>query len=214
MTADISSLRKEYTRAGLRRADLRGSPFNQFEVWFEQAGKAGIVEPNAMSLSTASPEGKPSVRTVLLKHYDEDGFIFFTNYGSPKARDIENNSNVAALFPWIAIERQVIIQGRAERVSSALSLKYFLSRPRGSQLGAWASQQSRVISSRAVLEKKLKEMKDKFQDAQIPLPNFWGGYRILPESVEFWQGRANRLHDRFIYQKYGDSQWKIHRKSP
>ena len=214
MTADTGRLREKYMRSGLGRADLHGNPLKQFERWFDQACQSGIVLPNAMSLATVSKEGKPSLRTVLLKHFDESGFIFFTNYESSKSRDIEGNSSVAALLPWIALERQVVIRGMAERTPPSLSRKYFLSRPRGSRLGAWASRQSSPIPSRAVLERKVAELEEKFRDGPVPLPDFWGGYRIVPHSMEFWQGRPDRLHDRFVYVKTGAAQWKVQRLSP
>lgn len=214
MRVDKGRLREKYMRAGLGREDLRGNPLDQFQAWFDQACQSGIVLPNAMSLATVSKEGKPSLRTVLLKHFDESGFIFFTNYESSKSRDIEGNSSVAALLPWIALERQVVIRGMAERTPPSLSRKYFLSRPRGSRLGAWASRQSRPIPSRAVLERKVVELEEKFRDGPVPLPDFWGGYRIVPHSMEFWQGRPDRLHDRFVYVKTGAAQWKVQRLSP
>ena len=214
MRVDKGRLREKYMRAGLGREDLRGNPLDQFQAWFDQACQSGIVLPNAMSLATVSKEGKPSLRTVLLKHFDESGFIFFTNYESSKSRDIEGNSSVAALLPWIALERQVVIRGMAERTPPSLSRKYFLSRPRGSRLGAWASRQSSPIPSRAVLERKVAELEEKFRDGPVPLPDFWGGYRIVPHSMEFWQGRPDRLHDRFVYVKTGAAQWKVQRLSP
>ena len=193
---------------------MLGNPFKQFELWFRQAFDAKLVEPNAMSLTTVSLDGQPSIRTVLLKEYDESGFVFYTNYESTKARQITENSKVALLFPWLALERQLIIQGTAEKVSAAQSLKYFLSRPRGSQLGAWVSQQSGTISSRSVLEGKLQKIKDKFANGEIPLPGFWGGFRVVPHKLEFWQGRANRLHDRLSYDLDETGDWAISRKSP
>jgi pyridoxamine 5'-phosphate oxidase len=167
-----------------------------------------------MSLSTVSLEGQPSIRTVLLKEYDESGFVFYTNYESTKARQIKQNPKVALLFPWLALERQLIIYGTAMKVSTARSIKYFLSRPRGSQLGAWVSQQSGTISSRSVLEGKLQEIKDQFANGEIPLPGFWGGFRVVPHKIEFWQGRANRLHDRLSYDLNETGEWTISRKSP
>lgn len=210
---DISNLREEYTQAGLSRASLLSNPFEQFELWFRQAQQAQLAEPNAMSLATASAESAPTLRTVLLKYFDDSGFVFFTNYSSNKARDISDNPQVALMFPWVALERQVVIQGRAEKISTAESLRYFTSRPTGSQLGAWVSHQSSVITGRKVLEMKLAQMKQKFRDGKIPLPDFWGGYRVVPEKIEFWQGRPSRLHDRFLYSRQ-DSQWHIDRLAP
>ena len=214
---DISHLREEYTQAGLSRDNLRTSPFDQFELWFEQAQQAQLAEPNAMSLATVSSLGIPSLRTVLLKYFDQSGFVFFTNYSSNKARDITSNPNVAIMFPWVALERQVIIQGRAEKISTSESLRYFTSRPHDSQLGAWVSQQSSIITGRKVLELKLEEMKRKFKEGKVPLPDFWGGYRVVPEKMEFWQGRPSRLHDRFQYARLSTDKgcdWQIDRLSP
>ena len=210
---DISNLREEYTQAGLSRASLLSSPFEQFELWFRQAQQAQLAEPNAMSLATASDRAVPALRTVLLKYFDDNGFVFFTNYSSNKARDISVNPQVALMFPWVALERQVVIQGRAEKISSAESLRYFLSRPPGSQLGAWVSHQSSVITGRKVLEMKLAQMQQKFRDGKIPLPDFWGGYRVVPEKIEFWQGRPSRLHDRFLYSRQA-GEWHIDRLAP
>ena len=210
---DISNLREEYTQAGLSRASLLSSPFEQFELWFRQAQQAQLAEPNAMSLATASDQAVPALRTVLLKYFDDNGFVFFTNYSSNKARDISVNPQVALMFPWVALERQVVIQGRAEKISSAESLRYFISRPPGSQLGAWVSHQSSVITGRKVLEMKLAQMQQKFRDGKIPLPDFWGGYRVVPEKIEFWQGRPSRLHDRFLYSRQA-GEWHIDRLAP
>ncbi|MGI9279718.1 MAG: pyridoxamine 5'-phosphate oxidase [Endozoicomonas sp.] len=210
---DISHLRENYTQAGLDLDTLDSNPFQQFDLWFQQAVEAQLPEPNAMSLTTVSREGLPSLRTVLLKYVSSEGFVFFTNYSSRKAHDITENPNVAILFPWIPLERQVIVRGKAEKISKSDSLKYFTSRPHGSQLGAWVSQQSSVITGRKVLEMKLDEMKRKFKEGKVPLPDFWGGYRIVPESIEFWQGRPNRLHDRFLYSRT-ESDWHIERLSP
>jgi len=210
---DIADLRREYQYAGLSRKDLDPDPFRQFERWFIEARDAGLDNPNALSLATCSTDGMPSVRTVLLKAFDHRGFVFYTNYGSRKARDIEANPRAAMLFHWLELDRQVKIQGAVERVSSRESLAYFRSRPRGSQLGAWCSDQSRPIASRTLLEQAFESMKRKFRDGDIPLPDFWGGYRVIPERIEFWQGRENRLHDRFEYQKAGDG-WEIRRLAP
>jgi pyridoxamine 5'-phosphate oxidase len=209
---DVAELRRNYTRDGLRRADLAGDPVAQFRQWFGEAVAAELVEPNAMVLSTTDGH-RPSSRSVLLKAYDEKGFVFFTNYESRKAQDIAADPNVSLLFPWYPLERQVGILGRAERISAAESLAYFTSRPHGSRLGAWVSQQSAVINSRKFLEMKWDEMKRKFADGEIPLPSFWGGIRVVPTEIEFWQGRENRLHDRFRYTRSGDV-WTIERLSP
>ena len=209
---DIAELRKEYTRAGLRRGNLHESPIEQFRLWFVEARAAGLVEPNAMVLSTMDGK-RPSSRTVLLKAFDENGFVFFTNYESRKSQDISLNPNVSLLFPWYPFERQVSVLGRAERISAAESLAYFASRPHGSRLGAWVSQQSSVINSRRLLEMKWEEMKRKFSQGEVPLPSFWGGYRVVPKEIEFWQGRENRLHDRFRYTLAAQA-WTIERLAP
>ncbi len=210
---DIDALRREYTRGGLDREDLADDPLEQFRLWFEQAQAAEVIEPNAMCLATADAGGRVGVRTVLLKYFGSDGFVFFTNYESRKAADIAANPQVALLFPWLALERQVRIEGTAERISTHDSLAYFLKRPRGSQLGAWVSQQSSIIGSRQLLEMKLDEMKRKFASGEVPLPSFWGGYRVRPEVLEFWQGRPSRLHDRFQYTRDADA-WRIERLAP
>ena len=211
---DISSLRQEYLKGGLRRENLDADPLGQFQQWFQQAISAGLLEPNALTLATVDEAGRPSQRTVLLKYFDASGFVFFTNLESRKARHMAANPEVSLLFPWLSLERQIIINGRAEKVSTAESLKYFLSRPRDSQLGAWVSQQSSVISSRSLLEQKLAEIKRKFSSGEVPLPSFWGGYRIVPHEIEFWQGGAGRLHDRFLYTREADATWSIRRLSP
>ena len=209
---NVAELRRNYTRDGLRRGDLDPDPIGQFRKWFGEAVAAELVEPNAMVLATTDGK-RPSARTVLLKAYDERGFVFFTNYESRKARDIEVDANVSLLFPWYPLERQVGIIGRAERISAAESLAYFTSRPHGSRLGAWVSQQSAVINSRKFLEMKWDEMKRKFAEGEVPLPSFWGGFRVVPSEVEFWQGRENRLHDRFRYTN-SENAWAIERLSP
>ena len=211
---DIGHLRREYVAEPLDLQHLDSNPWGQFEKWFQQACDVKLDEPNAMSLATVSESGQPSLRTVLLKYFDQHGFVFFTNYESRKATQIAGNSQVALLFFWAPLHRQVKVEGLAERVSTAESMKYFLSRPRGSQLGAWCSPQSSVISSRQFLLDKLEEVKRKFSDGQIPVPSFWGGYRVVPKSIEFWQGGQDRLHDRFLYRLQADSTWSIQRLAP
>lgn len=212
---DLSDFRQEYTQESLRREQLPRDPFKQFELWFQQACAANLPEPNAMSLATTSATGVPSQRTVLLKYFDRQGLVFFTNYESKKARHIEANPQVSLLFFWTALQRQVQIAGQAVKISTAESLKYFATRPRGSQIGAWCSQQSTIISSRQILELKFDQMKRKFHQQEIPLPSAWGGYRIVPHSFEFWQGRPNRLHDRFLYSRLAlEPTWEIQRLAP
>lgn len=213
MKEEIASLRKEYTKAELDESLVSKNPFQQFESWFDEALKSEVLEPNAMVLSTVNSQNRPSQRTVLLKTYNEDGFVFYTNYNSRKAAHLKENPYVCLLFPWYELERQVTIMGRVEKVSTKESLQYFLSRPRGSQLGAWVSNQSEVITSRSILERKLSEMKRKFQEGKIPLPDHWGGYRVIPDSIEFWQGRPNRLHDRIMYE-LDTNGWTIKRLAP
>jgi pyridoxamine 5'-phosphate oxidase len=210
---DLASMREQYTRAGLQKEELAPNPINQFELWFKQAMEGELFEPNAMSLATVSPDGAPSQRTVLLKYFDNNGFVFFTNYESQKARDIAGNPQVSLLFTWLPLERQVRIQGTASKISTSESLKYFMSRPRGSQLGAWVSQQSSIINSRQLLLTKFDELKRKFMNQEVPLPSFWGGYRIQPSYFEFWQGRQHRLHDRFAY-KLNQEEWSIEQLAP
>lgn len=211
---DLSDFRKEYASHGLHRSDLSDSPIEFFETWFSQATKFGVHEPNAMTLATVASDGTPSQRTVLLKAFDEKGFTFFTNYNSTKATHIASNPAVCLLFPWITLERQVIVRGHAEKISTAESLGYFASRPRDSQIGAWVSNQSEVISSRKFLLMKIEEIKNKFKDGEIPLPSFWGGYRVIPQTIEFWQGGSARIHDRFLYTRQADGEWIIDRLSP
>ena len=208
---DLSNLRKEYLQSGIIKEDLSQNPIEQFSLWFSQAMEADIIEPSAMSLATS--DDSIGIRTVLLKYYDERGFVFFTNYESKKSKQIHNNPQAAILFPWLALERQVKIIGSVEKITKLESFKYFSSRPKDSQLGAWSSQQSSKISSRSVLAEQFASMKKKFSSGEIPLPDFWGGYRVIPKSIEFWQGRENRLHDRFIYE-LSSGQWTISRLSP
>lgn len=211
---DLSQFREEYLKGTLHRKDLAADPFVQFQTWFDQALKAGISEPNAMSLATTTLQGRPSLRTVLLKYFSETGFVFFTNYESRKAHEIAENPEVCMMMPWLSLERQIIVYGHVEKVSKMESLKYFLTRPKESQLGAWVSQQSQVVSGRKLLEMKLQEMKNKFSHGEIPIPSFWGGFRIVPHHFEFWQGGPGRVHDRFMYSKQEDGTWKIERLQP
>jgi pyridoxamine 5'-phosphate oxidase len=206
--------RSEYTRGELDLAQLKPNPLDQFALWFGQAVESRVIEPNAMSLATAGADQRPLVRTVLLKSYDERGFVFFTNLESRKARQMAENPQVSLLFPWLALERQVIICGAVEKVSTAETLAYFVTRPRGSQLGAWVSAQSSVITTRSLLEQKWEEMKRKFGEGAVPLPSFWGGYRVVPREIEFWQGRPSRLHDRFLYARQPGGSWKTDRLAP
>lgn len=210
---NLADFRKEYSDRGLRRADLKADPIQQFGDWFKTATDVGVHEPNAMTLATASATGTPLQRTVLLKGYDEKGFVFFSNYQSRKAADIDANPQVCLLFPWLTLERQIIIQGHVEKTTVEESTAYFHSRPIDSQIGAWVSNQSEVITSRDALNAKLAEIRKRFADGIIPLPPFWGGYRVVPTSIEFWQGGPARLHDRFLYSRSDDG-WKIERLSP
>jgi pyridoxamine 5'-phosphate oxidase len=210
----LDNLRQQFMLQGLSHNELEASPFNQFETWYKQTIEADIYEPGAMSLATVDADGQPWQRIVLLKLFDEKGFVFFTNYESCKAQQIAVNLQVSLLFPWHSLGRQVKITGKAEKVSTAESLKYFTTRPRGSQLGAWASQQSRMISSRLILETMVDSMKRKYADKEVPLPPFWGGYRVKPETFEFWQARDSRLHDRFLYRKNDTGQWFSKRLAP
>ena len=207
-------IKQDFSREPLERRNLHADPLVQFETWFGEACDEGIPAPNAMTLATVCSDASPTARTVLLKIYDRNGFVFFTNYGSRKASQIKVNPEVALLFPWFSMGRQVSVTGSASRISSSASLKYFLSRSRGSQLGAWTSEQSSVISSRDILETTLAQMKRKFTEGEIPLPSFWGGYRVQPKTIEFWQSRPNRLHDRFQYTRQSDNSWSIDRLAP
>ena len=212
---DLSDYRKEYLKGGLDLDDLADTPAEQFTKWFQQAVDAGYPEPNAMSLATVSASGAPSLRTVLLKYFNPEGMVFFTNYTSRKAKEIDANPNVSLLFPWVTLERQVIVIGKAEKISAIESLKYFTSRPHESQLGAWVSAQSEVIPNRKLLKMKLAEIGRKFKEGKVPLPDFWGGYRVVPHHVEFWQGGSARLHDRLLYTRdSSDADWQVNRLSP
>jgi pyridoxamine 5'-phosphate oxidase len=205
--------RREYDYGKLSRESLLDNPFDQFTLWMNQAIEARVQDPTAMSVATVSSEGKPWQRMVLLKGFDEQGFVFYTNLGSRKAKEIESNAQVSLHFPWLQLDRQVIIGGRAERLSAVEVVKYFLSRPKESQLAAWASKQSSRINSRQALETQFAQIKEKFSKGDVPLPDFWGGYRVVPEEMEFWQGGESRLHDRFSYSRDGDD-WDIDRLSP
>jgi pyridoxamine 5'-phosphate oxidase len=211
---NVSNLRRSATGLALDEENLAEDPIVQFEDWFSHACDTVPTDPNAVSISTVDSQNRPSSRTVLLKYFDDKGFVFFTNYDSKKATQIDANPNVALLFFWCDAARQVRIRGKAERIPTKETLKYFMARPRGSQIGAWVSTQSSIISSRSLLENKFQEMKEKFSNKEIPLPSFWGGYRVVPDEIEFWQGRDNRLHDRFQYTKQDDGSWAIARLAP
>ena len=207
----IADLRQEYGIAGLLEKELAKDPIRQFEKWFKEAEAAKLPEPNAMTLGTVGGDGQPSVRTVLLKGVDKRGFVFYTNFASRKSRELEANPRAALVFPWIALERQVIVEGTVSRVSPEEAEAYFHLRPRPSQLAAWASPQSTVIAGRAVLEESFRVTEKKFAGAEVPLPPQWGGWRLAPAAVEFWQGRRSRLHDRLRYRRETDGQWVIER---
>jgi len=214
MDTSVADLRREYTFQGLSEMDVHPNPFEQFKTWFEQAVAAQLPEPNAMTIATVTSDGKPSARIVLLKDYDERGFVFYTNYKSHKGQQLVENPWSAIAFLWAELERQVRIEGCVEKVSPAESDAYFHSRPIGSQLGAWASNQSQVIESREVLEQQLQKLKEEYDNKEVPRPPHWGGFRVIPNEIEFWQGRPSRLHDRLLYQRSEDGSWKIQRLSP
>ncbi len=210
----IDEIRERYSRAGLNETDLNPDPILQFEQWFQDAGAAGVFEPGAACLATASREAEPSARMVLLKGVEARGFIFFTNYGSPKARDLAENPRAALVVAWVELARQIRISGSVERISGEESLRYFESRVAGSRLSAWASHQSQVIDSRQVLEERMRDFQARFGDDDIPLPPFWGGYCLSPGQIEFWQGRPDRLNDRLRYRRQGKAQWVVERLAP
>jgi len=210
---NIADYRREYTQSGLDRKDLAADPLKQFEQWFKQAVDSDYPDANAMSLSTVSADGKPSSRTVLLKGLDDEGFTFFSNYNSAKGQDIASNNQVALLFPWLQFERQVRICGTLQKLTPEASAEYFLSRPLSSQLGAWASDQSKRIASRQGLVDQFNEATERFKDTSPTTPEHWGGYKVTPESIEFWQGRESRLHDRFEYRLMGGN-WELNRLQP
>lgn len=213
--ADIGNMRKQFEKnAEINIESLPSTPFALFDEWFEVARSEEVVEANGFVLATSNKDGRIRSRTVLLKYFDEKGYVFYTNYGSQKAKDIEDNAQVSACFPWYTLERQLMIDGCVERITHAESLKYFTSRPRGSQIGAWVSEQSQVVSSRAMLMNKVKQLTQHFLNKDVPLPDFWGGYRIKPQRFEFWQGQPSRLHDRIEYLLQDDGSWLKQRLAP
>ncbi|AFY50834.1 Pyridoxamine 5'-phosphate oxidase [Nostoc sp. PCC 7524] len=214
MDRTIADLRKDYTLEGLSETEVNPNPFIQFKKWFEQALAAQLPEPNAMTLATTTPDGCPSARMVLLKDFDDRGFVFFTNYNSRKGQELAENPQAALVFWWAELERQVRIVGRVEKTSDTESDQYFDSRPANSRLGAWASNQSEVIPKREVLEQRMQDFQNKYENQEVPRPPHWGGLRVIPREIEFWQGRSSRLHDRLLYTHLDDGSWKIQRLSP
>ncbi len=210
---ELENIRREYKLKSLDKKDVNENPFKQFTIWFDEMLASNLIEPTAVILATATKDGKPSVRALLLKSYDENGFVFYSNYESRKGKELSENNNAALLFYWGELERQVRIEGKVERVSKSESERYFKTRPFTSRLGAWASKQSTIIDSRFVIIKKVLYYLSKFHSKDVPLPPYWGGYRLIPDYFEFWQGRPSRLHDRIIYQKI-NSLWQIDRLSP
>jgi pyridoxamine 5'-phosphate oxidase len=210
----LADMRKDYSMAGLLEKDLAKNPFRQFEKWFQEAEAAKVPEPNAMTLATTGRDGRPSARTMLLKACDGRGFVFYTNYESRKGRELDANPRATLLFPWIVMERQVIVEGPVSRVSREEAEAYFHSRPRASQLGAWASPQSTAVAGRAVLDESFRVVEKKYEGREVPLPPHWGGFRLVPETVEFWQGRRSRLHDRLRYRREPGGDWVVERLAP
>ncbi len=210
---ELEDIRREYIKGGLRRKDLLADPIKQFDIWLQQAIAAKFTDPTAMTVATVDEHGQPFQRIVLLKHLDDNGFVFYTNLGSRKAQQIDHNNKVSLHFPWHPLERQVHVTGVAEKLSMAENIKYFASRPKDSQIAAIASKQSSRISARGVLEGKFLELKQKFANGEVPVPSFWGGFRVKPQSIEFWQGGEHRLHDRFLFSKH-DQSWDIDRLAP
>ncbi|MBD2136661.1 pyridoxamine 5'-phosphate oxidase [Anabaena sp. FACHB-1237] len=214
MDTSIADLRRDYSLQDLNEKDVDHNPFKQFQTWFSQAVEAQLTEPNAMTLATCTPDGQPAARMVLLKDVDEQGFVLFTNYNSHKGQELAINPQAALVFWWAELERQVRVVGTVEKISSAQSDSYFEVRPPKSRLGAWASNQSEVIPSREILEQQLKDFERKYENQEVPRPPHWGGYRVIPTKIEFWQGRSSRLHDRLLYTRLEDGSWKIERLSP
>ncbi|RAM50573.1 MAG: pyridoxamine 5'-phosphate oxidase [Hapalosiphonaceae cyanobacterium JJU2] len=214
MDKNVAELRKDYTLQGLNETDVDLNPFIQFQKWFDEVLTAQLLEPNAMTLATTTTDGKPSARIVLLKDFDERGFVFFTNYNSHKGQELAENPQAALVFWWAELERQVRICGHVEKISENDSDRYFQSRPFQSRLGAWASNQSDIIESRTLLEQRFQELQAKYENQDVPRPPHWGGLRVIPTEIEFWQGRSSRLHDRILYTRLDNNDWKIQRLSP
>ena len=210
----VADMRRSYKLSHLLESEVALDPLAQFETWFREANQAQILEPNAMTLATAAAGGRPSTRTVLLKGYDERGFVFYTNYESRKGRELAENPQASLLFTWLPLERQIEICGSVEKVSRDETETYFYKRPIDSQLGAWASRQSTVLTGRAELEQRIESLMAEYRGKAVPVPPHWGGFRVVPESVEFWQGRPSRLHDRLRYRRGQDGAWRLERLSP